>query len=171
MFKKIWHCTTTYRLYNFIRTSYQYHKAKKYVGETFYSKAFHNVIQKYLGVNLKEDWIGRLYGVANPNIKNGQWDVSSMIIEIDGDNTNTDEGVKQWAFKQMQLIAELFKIEKMYDYISLEFKHVGPIELDNYLIIFDITARRNWAKACKKLFYNCLGIGVILGYLFYSGIL
>lgn len=171
MFKKIWHCTTTYRLYNFIKSSFDYHKAKKYVAETFYSNAFHKVIQKYLGVNLKEDWLGRLYGVANPNIKNGQWDVSSMIIEIDGENTNTDEGVKQWAFKQMQLIAELFKIEKMYDYISLEFKHVGPIEFDNYLIVFDITARRNWAKACKKLLFNCVGIGSILVYLFYSGIL
>ena len=119
MFKKIWHLSTTYRLYNFVKTSYDYYKAKKFVGETFYSDAFHKVINKYLGVNLKKDWLGRLYGVANPNIKDGKWDVSTMIIEVDGENTNTNEGVKQWAFKQLQLIASLFKIEKMYDYISL----------------------------------------------------
>lgn len=171
MFKKIWHLSTTYRLYNFVKTSYDYYKAKKFVGETFYSDAFHKVINKYLGVNLKKDWLGRLYGVANPNIKDGKWDVSTMIIEVDGDNTNTNEGVKQWAFKQLQLIASLFKIEKMYDYISLKFDHVGPEEFDNYLLVFDITARQLWAKACRKLIYNCIGIGAILSYLFYSCIL
>jgi hypothetical protein len=165
IFGKLWKCTTSYRLYNFIRSGFQYRRDLKYVGETFYSSAFHKVIKKYLGVNLKEDWIGRLYGVANPNIKDGKWDVSTMIIEIDGDNTNTNEGVRQWAFKQMQLIAQLFKIENMYDYISMEFKHVGPEELDNYLIIFDITSRIDFAKATRKFTYNMFGILAIIGIL------
>lgn len=171
MFKKIWQLTTTYRIFNFIRCSINYYKANKYVAETFYSDAFHKVIQKYLKVNLKEDWLGRLYGIANPNIENGKFDISSMIIEVDGNNTNTDEGVKQWAFKQMQLIAQLFKIEKLYDYISMDFKHVGPVEFDNYLIIFDITARRMWSKATKKLIYNFIGIGLIIFGLIKFGII
>ena len=171
MFGKLWRCSTTYRLYDFIRSSISYYKAKKFVGETFYSEAFHKVIKKYLHVNLKEDWLGRLYGVANPNVIDGKWDVSTMIIEIDGDNTNTDEGVKQWAYKQLQLIAQLFKIEKMYDYISLEFKHIGPEEFDNYLIVFDIAARRVWAKSCRKLIYNCVGLGILIWAFFHYNIL
>ena len=49
------------------------------------------------------------------------------------------------------LIAELFKIEKLYDYIDLEFKHVGPENADNYLLIFDIVSRKLFSKYWKKV--------------------
>lgn len=161
LIKKIWQNLPFYRTYRFFKSWYDYDKSKKYIGETFYSDGFHEVIRKYLKVDLREDWIGRLYGVVNPNIVNGKFDVSTMVIEIDGDNTNTNNHVKQWVYKQLQLIATLFKIEKLYDYISLEFKHVGPEEMDNYLIIFDMTSRKQFAKDARKFIYNIAFWGVI----------
>ena len=84
-----------------------------------------------------------------------------MIIEIDGENTNNIEQVKAWVYKQMLLIANLFKIEKLYDYIDIEFKHVGPENQDNFLIIFDIVDRKRFTTAVKS-FLKQLGLYIIL---------
>ena len=77
-------------------------------------------------------------------------DFSNVIIELDGENTNSNEYVKNWVYKQMNLIGELFKIEKLYDYIYIDFRHVGPPEHDNYLIIFDMSARIDFVDNLKK---------------------
>lgn len=149
--------TTLYKLYNFIKTGIQYQKVNKVVGKTFYSNEFKLLIANYLKTHLKEDWIGRLYGVINPTIDiNGNLDISTMVIELDGNNTNNADWVKNWLYKQLQLIAQLFKIEKLYDYINLDIKHVGPIEMDNYLIVFDLVARKSFTNAAKSLGKNII---------------
>lgn len=131
-------------LINFIKT-------KSLIGETFYSEGFIVVIKQYLNVDLRKDWIGRLYGVANPYLnKDGNFEISKMIIEIDGENTNNTEYIRSWVYRQMTLIAQLFKIEKLYDYINVDFKHIGPDNQDNYLLIFDIVARKELFSSLKK---------------------
>ena len=159
---KLLKLTLIYKLINVITTFISFRKTKALIGETFYSDSFKLVIKKYINGDLLEDWIGRLYCVINPSIdRNGNFDVSSMIIEIDGENTNNIEQVKAWVYKQMLLIANLFKIEKLYDYIDIEFKHVGPENQDNFLIIFDIVDRKRFTTAVKS-FLKQLGLYIIL---------
>lgn len=159
---KLLKLTLIYKLINVITTFISFRKTKSLIGETFYSDSFKLVIKKYINGDLLEDWIGRLYCVINPSIdRNGNFDVSSMIIEIDGENTNNIEQVKAWVYKQMLLIANLFKIEKLYDYIDIEFKHVGPENQDNFLIIFDIVDRKRFTNAVKS-FLKQLGLYIIL---------
>ena len=68
-----------------------YLKDYEYVSDSFYSDAFKTVIKEYLNVDIKKDWIGRLYGIANPNMNdNGKFDITRTIIELDGDNTNNE---------------------------------------------------------------------------------
>jgi hypothetical protein len=144
-----------------------------YVSDTLYSEELKLVLKKYLHINIKKDWIGRLYGIINPNIDiNGNFDINNVIIEIDGDNTNSNEYVKHWVYRQLNLISDLFKIEKLYDYISLKFEHVGPENQDNYLLIFDLTARQEFVydlkKFVKQLFtYIIIGLGIYYFLRFY----
>lgn len=166
--------TLTYKFYNTFKTFFKYLKTKHKIGKIFYSEGFSTILYKYLNIDLREDWLGRLYGVVNPSInKNGEFDVSTMIIEIDGDQTNNNDYVKTWVYKQMKLIAALFKIDNLYDYIDIEFKHVGPDNQDNYLLIFDIADRIQMAIAFKKfikhLFIYILLFGLgILGYFIFA---
>ena len=138
------------KLYRYISDSIQYKKDKNLISDTFYSQAFKKVIDNYLKTDIKKDWIGRLYGVVNPNISNGEYDFNNMIIEIDGDNTNNNEYVRQWVYRQMRMIGSLFKIEKLYDYIDISFEHVGPENQDNYLVIFDIVSRKEKVESRKR---------------------
>ena len=159
--------TTIYKLFDFIRNGYTYEKTKNQIGKTFYSEDFKMLMRKYIKVNLKEDWLGRLYGVINPTIDiNGNLDLSSMVIELDGNETNNTVWVKNWLYKQLRMVAQLFKIEKLYDYINMDISHVGPPEFDNYLIVFDLVARKEYAESAKTFGKSLLLWGGLTGMFF-----
>jgi hypothetical protein len=154
--------TIILKLFNCIKYTYTYIKDKHYISDTLYSKQFKFVLDQYLHTDIKTDWLGRLYCIINPAIdNNGDFNISNMIIELDGDNTNNNEHIKQWTYKQMKLIAHLFKIEKLYDYINIEFTHVGPENMDNYLLVFDIVSRKQMSNSYKK-FIKHLFVYIIL---------
>ena len=138
------------------------------ISDFLYGDAFKEMLKKYLNLEVKKDWIGRLYGIINPNLDiDNKFNVNTMIIEIDGENTNNNEQVKNWLFKQLHLIGDLFKINNLYTYIDMTLERVGPINGDNYLVVFDIVSRQQLAKAFKNLLiqtllYCVIGFGVYL---------
>lgn len=169
--KWLWKHTIFYQFYDMCVSLNEYISDRELIGDTFYSSSFKAVMKEYLNIELEKDWIGRLYGVVNPSIdKNGHFNISNMIIEIDGNNTNSNEYVKVWTYKQLQLVAQLFKIEKLYDFINVEFKHVGPDGFDNYLLIFDIVSRQVFVDSAKTflkhIFVLILIAAVVAGILF-----
>lgn len=150
--KKIGSNTLTWRLVMLVQSIYRYITDMSYISDTLYSKEFLTVLKQYLRISIKKDWIGRLYGVINPYIDiDGKIDFNNTIIEIDGDNTNSNEYVKNWVYRQFNLIDNLFKINKLYDYINVDIKHVGPLNADNYLIIIDVVSRKEMTYALKRV--------------------
>ena len=150
--KKIGSNTLTWRLVMLVQSIYRYITDMSYISDTLYSKEFLTVLKQYLRISIKKDWIGRLYGVINPYIDiDGKIDFNNTIIEIDGDNTNSNEYVKNWVYKQFNLIDNLFKINKLYDYINVDIKHVGPLNADNYLIIIDVVSRKEMTYMMKRV--------------------
>ena len=150
--KKIGSNTLTWRLVILVQSIYRYITDMSYISDTLYSKEFLTVLKQYLRISIKKDWIGRLYGVINPYIDiDGKIDFNNTIIEIDGDNTNSNEYVKNWVYRQFNLIDNLFKINKLYDYINVDIKHVGPLNADNYLIIIDVVSRKEMTYMMKRV--------------------
>ena len=161
-FKQIYEHSLIGRFISYIKDTIQYSNDKTLISDTFYGPAFKKVIDNYLKTNIKKDWAGRLYGIVNPNISDGKYDFNNMIIEIDGDNTNNNEYVKQWVYRQMRLIGSLFKIEKLYDYIDISFTHVGPENMDNYLVVFDIVSRKAKQNSRRKVFLHLLLLVILI---------
>ena len=150
--KKIGSNTLTWRLVMLVQSIYRYITDMSYISDTLYSKEFLTVLKQYLRISIKKDWIGRLYGVINPYIDiDGKIDFNNTIIEIDGDNTNSNEYVKNWVYRQFNLIDNLFRINKLYDYINVDIKHVGPLNADNYLIVIDVVSRKEMTYALKRV--------------------
>lgn len=163
LIKKIYYKTLISKFISSCISGWEYLRDYLYISDTLYSKEFNLVLKRYLHVNFKKDWIGRLYGVINPNIDiNGNFDINNIIIEIDGDNSNSNEYVKHWVYKQLQLVSDLFKIERLYNYISLSFEHVGPKNQDNYLLVFDITTRQEFIYNIKR-FIKHLFVYILIG--------
>lgn len=147
--------TLTYKSYNFFKNLFYYIKDRFTIGKILYSKDFKDIIYKYLNVKLKSDWIGRLYGIANPDLnKNGEFDINNTILEFDGNNTNNNDQIKHFQgfiFKQLSLIGKLFKFDSLYDYITFSLTHVGPANADNYLLVFDLASRKDMSYFFKKM--------------------
>lgn len=150
------------RVCRVIEATSNYIKDYEYISDTLYSEAFKIVLKEYLNIDIRKDWIGRLYGVINPNIDaEGRFDITKTVIEFDDDNTNNKEFIKHWTHKQLYIIGEVFKIENLYHFIDLEFRHVGPNNADNYLLIFDIVSRKLLAKETKGMLIHGLIYAVI----------
>lgn len=171
--KKIWRHTWCYKTYDMVRSYIDYKKDKKAIKSIFYGQEFKIILKQYLNLDVRKDWVGRLYGVINPNInKEGFIDVTNSIIEIDDENTNSNTYAQVWVYKQLELIRNLFNIHRLYDYINVDIEHVGPLSQDNYLVVFDIASReesvitlKRWLKS--SIFY-ILTFGILgLGYFLY----
>lgn len=160
--------TLIYKTARAISCLLYYIKSYLYVRDTLYSPQFAYVLEKYLRVKFRRDWIGRLYGVVNPAIDiNGNIDFSTQIIEFDERGASTDNYVKNWVYKQLSLIKNIFHLQDsgFFDHIGADFRHVGPDNNDNWLIVFDIVARRDFAYALRSfirqfVIYAVIGVGV-----------
>lgn len=154
LLKKLFSYTLLYKIYlNFILLK-EYIDDYEYVSESLYSEAFSKILEKYLNLKVKKDWIGRIYGVINPNLDiNGNLNFSNTIIEIDDNNTNSNEYVKNWIYKQMNMVKYVFKLDEsgFFDYIGCDIEHVGPKEHDNYLVVFYIVSQKALLQNLKKL--------------------
>lgn len=160
----ILHLSLIYKTIRTIVYLFTYIKDYLYIKDTLYSEQFLYVLKKYLNVQFKKDWIGRLYGVINPSIDiNGNIDFSTQIIEFTEDGLSTDNYVQNWVYKQMQLIKSVFNLQQsgFFDYIGVEFKHVGPLNGDNWLVVFDIPNRKLFSSYIKKTLKQLILYGII----------
>ena len=159
----------------FIRAIYwtvEYIQSRNIVAKSLYGDAFKRILKSYLKMDAKIDWLGRVWGVVNPSINNGKIDFNSMVIEMDGFNTNNNTWVENWLYKQMILVENVFGLENtgFFDYITVDTSHVGPSNFDNYLVIFDIAARKTMASRWKRVLWQSL-LYAVIGILFYYIIL
>lgn len=162
---KIISWTLTYKFCKLIKETYYYIKDYNTIGETLYGDDFKNILKRYLNIDLEKDWLGRLYGVLNPNIDvDGHFNINNTILYIDGELTNNNDQLlhfQSFVFQQLDLIGKIFKLENMYNYITFKLEHVGPINADNYLLVFDIASRKSMANQFKKVLKMIIFYGII----------
>ena len=154
LLKKLFSYTLLYKMYLNLVLLKEYIDDYDYVSESLYSEAFSRILEKYLNLKVKKDWIGRIYGVINPNLDiNGNVNFANTIIEIDDNNTNSNEYVKNWIYKQMNMVKYVFKLDEsgFFDYIGCDIEHVGPKEHDNYLVVFYIVSQKAMLQNLKRL--------------------
>lgn len=169
LFKRLFYHTLLYKIYlNFILIG-EYISDYDYVSDSLYSEAFYKILEKYLNLKVKKDWIGRIYGIINPNLDiTGNINFSNTIIELDDNNTNSNEYVRNWIYKQMNMVKYVFKLDEsgFFDYIGCDIKHVGPPEHDNYLVVFYIVSQKAMLQNLNKLFKQ-LSLYAILASIIY----
>ena len=154
LLKKLFSYTLLYKIYLNLVLLKEYIDDYDYVSESLYSEAFSRILEKYLNLKVKKDWIGRIYGVINPNLDiNGNVNFANTIIEIDDNNTNSNKYVKNWIYKQMNMVKYVFKLDEsgFFDYIGCDIEHVGPKEHDNYLVVFYIVSQKAMLQNLKRL--------------------
>lgn len=141
-----------YSIYNLILDFISFVRDKNTVSKVFYSNDFKLILNTYLNTRFRNDWIGRIYGVINPNINiNGNIDFSNTIIELNDNLTNDDLFVHNWIYRQLHLMSNALKIKSsaFFDYIGMSIEKIEPSTQNNYLIIFDIVSRNALINSLK----------------------
>ena len=169
LLKKLFSYTLLYKIYLNLVLLKEYIYDYDYVSESLYSEAFSKILEKYLNLKVKKDWIGRIYGVINPNLDiNGNVNFANTIIEIDDNNTNSNEYVKNWIYKQMNMVKYVFKLDEsgFFDYIGCDIEHVGPKEHDNYLVVFYIVSQKAMLQNLKRLLKQFSVYAIIVAFIY-----
>lgn len=141
-----------YSIYSLLLSFVYYLRDKNTVKGVFYSDDFKFILSSYLNTRFKNDWIGRIYGIINPNIDiNGKIDFSNTIIELNDELTNDDLYVSNWIYRQLNLMKNALRIKDsaFFDYIGMKIEKIEPENQNNYLIIFDIVSRQDFVGSLK----------------------
>ena len=141
----------------------------RYVEQSLHGDGFRTILKRFLKMDARIDWLGRVYGVVNPAINdNGEFDYNGMVFELNGVNTTNQSWVENWLYKQMLLVNNVFDVEKsgFFDIIDVSINHVGPYNADNYLIVFDIATRKEMSRRWKRVFWQGILYIMIAGIMY-----
>ena len=146
----------------------QYINDWRYAEQSLHGDGFRSILKRFLRMDARIDWLGRVYGVVNPSInEKGEFDFNGMVFELDGVNTNNQSWVENWLYKQMILVNNVFDVDKtgFFDIIDVSITHVGPDNADNYLIVFDIASRKEMARRWRRVATQSIIYTIICAFL------
>ncbi len=118
-------------------------------------------LSRLFGSEVKKDWIGRVYVVLNPHIKNGKWDPESTVQELGNDNisravvTNMIMGV-------LNTVQQFIRTNNLFDLLTYEIKKVS--DNDDYLLVMEPVTYPDLKNYTLKFLIVC-GIMLLLGIL------
>jgi hypothetical protein len=113
---------------------------RSYIANRSYQKALDNAYQQdsiiaklsnMFGVQFRRDWIGRLYAVINPAIRDGKFD-RSQAFEYAEDGVNTTEHAKVWMMQRLTLLQGFIQAENLFDLLTYDIKRID--DSGNYLL-------------------------------------
>jgi hypothetical protein len=112
------------------------------------------------GVEFRQDWVGRMYAVLNPNIINDKLDFNTQIFEY-GENGLTNEPyIEKYIMTKLNLVKDFIMANNLFDMLTYEIKRID--NYDNYLIIIKPITFDD-CKKWSKIFVITYSILAILG--------
>ena len=124
-----------------------------------------NLLYKFsqlFGVEFRQDWIGRIYTVINPNILDDKVDVNTQIFEY-GENGLTNEPyIEKYIMMKLNLVKDFIMANNLFDLLTYNIKKID--DYDNYLLIikpitFDDC--KKWTKIFTITYISIAIIGLI----------
>lgn len=136
-------------LYNFFKYLFMYIRYYKILMSIYEDENLVSRLGQSLDVNFKVDWIGRLYGIFNPNIKNGVFDVNNPIYSYNEKGLDTDVFVKDYILTKLSAITLFMEHNTLFELVGYEIKRLDNI--DNFLFIIKPLPYDNLKKYTKLL--------------------
>lgn len=100
------------------------------------------------GFNFKIDWIGRIYAVINPLIKNGVYDVAGQVYGYDElDGRNTKDWINNWVFSRLDIAQEFIEEKNLFNILVYDIQQLD--ENENYLLVLTPIGFSEFKKSLK----------------------
>ena len=119
-------------------------------------------LSKLFGSEVKQDWIGRIYVVINPHIKDGKWNPESTVQELGNDNISKIV-VTNMIMGTLNTVRQFIKTNNLFDLLTYDIQKIS--DNDDYLLIMEPITYPDLKNYAKKFLIVC-GIILLLSVLF-----
>ena len=99
----------------------------------------------------KRDWMGRLYTVVNPNIKDGKYDQTNQVFEYGDDGLNNEVYVERIIMQKLNIAEKFITNNNLFELLTYEIRKLD--EYDNYLFIIKPITLDSMLISTKKFIY------------------
>lgn len=152
-----------YNFFKYLILSIQYNRI---LGKAIREENILHGLSIMLGTELSQDWIGRIYGVVNPYVKDGKFDPESIVTEL-GKDVPSEMAIEKFIMERLLIAQQFIRANNLFDLLTYEIKKLDDYE--NYLFIMEpipYAELFTWAKRLGWLMLGLIGIGVICAILF-----
>ncbi len=153
-------------VYRFIKYLIMYIQYKRVLEKAYEDENVIENLTRSFESTFRKDWVGRLYTVFNPNLKNGEFDPSNPIYSYNIKGLNTDEFVKEYILTKLSVIDRYINAQNLFELVSYDIKKLD--NYDNYLFVIKPLPFDNFIKYAKLLIIPItLVIGALTWYFCY----
>ena len=152
-----------YNFFKYLILSIQYNRI---LGKAIREENILHGLSIMLGAELSQDWIGRIYGVVNPYVKDGKFDPESIVTEL-GKDVPSEMAIEKFIMERLLIAQQFIRANNLFDLLTYEIKKLDDYE--NYLFVMEpipYAELFTWAKRLGWLMLGLIGIGVICAILF-----
>lgn len=135
-------------LYNFVKWLYLSITYNRLLNKVYREEGILEGLSKLLGVNLKQDWIGRVYAVINPYIKDGKYDREAPVYEL-GNDMPSDIITENYIMSRLAIASRFIRSNNLFDLLVYDIRKLD--EDDNFLFIMQPIPYANLWKWTKWL--------------------
>ena len=140
-------------------TFFKYIKLSRMVKQIVKNENLLDNLSKLYGFKFKIDWVGRIYAVINPLIKNGVFDQAGQIYGYDElEGRNTKDFINNWVMSRLDIAQEFIFEKDLFNILTYDLTKLD--ESENYLLVMSPIGYDNFKKTLK--FLTGLFIGILL---------
>jgi hypothetical protein len=151
-------------IYNFIKYLFLYIKYYKILKKVYEEENIIENLSKTFNIEFKQDWIGRIYCIFNPNLVDGKFDPNHQIYSYNDKGLSTDDFVEQYIMTQLNIIQRYIRANNLFE--LLDYNLVKLDDYDNYLFIMQPITLGDCLKY-SKIFAITLLVLIFIGGLIY----
>ena len=133
--------------YNFIKYLILYIKYKRILDKTYKDEDIIQGLSKMFQSEFKQDWVGRLYCVINPYIRDGKYEPNTRIFNYTETEANTDVFVEQYIMNTLNAANLFIKANNLFDLLTYEIRKID--DYGNYLFIIKPIPYNDFIKYTK----------------------
>lgn len=149
-------------LYNFIKCLVLSIRYNNLLNRIYREERLLEGLTLMFGSEVKQDWIGRIYVVINPHIKNGKWDPESMVQELGNDDVSRAVAMNM-IMGTLTTVQQFIKANNLFDLLTYEIRQIS--NNDDYLLIMEPITYPDLKNYGKK-FLMTYGVLLLLIILF-----
>lgn len=134
---------------SFFKNAWQYFKYKKILNDIYKNENIIENLKESVDLDFRKDWMGRLYTVVNPFIKNGKYDPDAMIFDYNDGKISLDTYVEHQFVEKMNLIQSFVISKEMFDLVTYDVKKID--KFGNFLVILEPVPYQDFISDSKKM--------------------